>query len=360
MRREVNLVTRLLLQPRLAAVGHGLVERLEVFERGLVAFLRGRAEVFVEPPVGRAPGVGLLRRAVAGRSIRAAADAHRADDEARRNRVAVHREQFRGFQALEAQVPVCASLQADERFGSRRWLALASSAARQSASAGRSKRPSRRRTASVASAPSSLAVAPEPLLVGVHDAEGVAAVRSSASAFSNFTRSRWRMSPREGASAEKPPSRFKRERVAFHVFDQFLEFADLLTVLVAVVERHVRGRCLHAEGFEQMHAGFAGQAQQLLLRHGGLPERLQVRERIPGGDDAQAVAGGGQAFEQRGDALVLELARRGRGGRVLQRLEAVEDEEAAPLAHERARRWPFSNAPGGAGGELLVRRRRRR
>ena len=57
---EVNLVTRLLLQPRLAAVGHGLVERLEVFERGLVAFLRGRAEVFVEPPVRGAPGFGLL------------------------------------------------------------------------------------------------------------------------------------------------------------------------------------------------------------------------------------------------------------------------------------------------------------
>ena len=41
-------------------MGHGLVERLEVFERGLVAFLRGRAEVFVEPPVRRAPGLGLL------------------------------------------------------------------------------------------------------------------------------------------------------------------------------------------------------------------------------------------------------------------------------------------------------------
>ena len=47
-------------------MGHGLVERLEVFERGLVAFLRGRAEVFVEPPVGRAPGVGLLRAQLPG------------------------------------------------------------------------------------------------------------------------------------------------------------------------------------------------------------------------------------------------------------------------------------------------------
>ena len=104
-----------------------------------------------------------------------------------------------------------------------------------------------------------------------------------------------------------------------------------------------------------MHAGVAGQAQQLHLRRGGLPERLQVRERIPGGDDAQAVAGGGQALEQRGDALVLELARRGRGGRVLQRLEAVEDEEAAPLAHEAGEALAFLERAGGAGGELLVR-----
>ena len=56
----VNLPERLLLQPRLAAVGYGLVERLEGFERGLVAFLRARAEVFVEPPVRRAPGVGIF------------------------------------------------------------------------------------------------------------------------------------------------------------------------------------------------------------------------------------------------------------------------------------------------------------
>ena len=35
----VNLVTRLLLQPRLAAVGHGLVERLQVFEGGTRYYL---------------------------------------------------------------------------------------------------------------------------------------------------------------------------------------------------------------------------------------------------------------------------------------------------------------------------------
>ena len=56
----VNLFTRFLLHPRLAAVGHGLVEWLKGFECRLIAFLRGRAEMFVEPPVRGAPGLGLL------------------------------------------------------------------------------------------------------------------------------------------------------------------------------------------------------------------------------------------------------------------------------------------------------------
>jgi hypothetical protein len=47
------------------------------------------------------------------------------------------------------------------------------------------------------------------------------------------------------------------------------------------------------------------------------------------------VAAGGEILEQDRDALVLELARRGRGGRVLQRLQAVENEQSPPLAHER-------------------------
>src|ERR1700730_8572273 len=56
----VNLVTCFLLHPRLATVGNGLVERLQVFERGLGLVLRCRAKVLEEPPVGRAPGLGAL------------------------------------------------------------------------------------------------------------------------------------------------------------------------------------------------------------------------------------------------------------------------------------------------------------
>src|SRR5688572_12376394 len=104
-----------------------------------------------------------------------------------------------------------------------------------------------------------------------------------------------------------------------------------------------------------MRTGVAGEAQQFHLRRSGLPERLQVRERIAGGDDAQAATGGSQAFQQRGDALILELARRGRGGRVLQRLEAVEDENAAPLADDAGEPLAFLERAGRAGSERLVR-----
>ena len=141
---EVNLVTRLLLQPRLAAVGHGLVERLEVFERGLVAFLRGRAEVFVEPPVGRAPGVGLLRAQLPGEVF--AQERMRIERDERAGRVAVHREQLRGFEAAEAEFPIVVG-QPDERFGEAGDGWRFRRAARQPASAGRSNRPMSRSTA---------------------------------------------------------------------------------------------------------------------------------------------------------------------------------------------------------------------
>ena len=71
-------------------MGHGLVERLEVFERGLVAFLRGRAEVFVEPPVGRATGVGILLAELPGEIL--AQVRMRIERDERAGRVAVHRE----------------------------------------------------------------------------------------------------------------------------------------------------------------------------------------------------------------------------------------------------------------------------
>ncbi|MGZ8690015.1 MAG: hypothetical protein ACXWXI_06050, partial [Aeromicrobium sp.] len=66
------------------------------------------------------------------------------------------------------------------------------------------------------------------------------------------------------------------------------------------------------------------------------------------------MAGGGQAFEQRGDALVLELARRGRGGRVLQRFQAVEDEQVLSLANEAGQILAFLKSASRASRKLSV------
>src|ERR1039458_3385991 len=101
-----------------------------------------------------------------------------------------------------------------------------------------------------------------------------------------------------------------------------------------------------------MHAGIAGKAFEFLFQYRLVFESLQVRKCMPGGDDAQAMAGGGQALEQRGDALILEFAWPGRGGWVLQWFEAVEDEEVAPLAHEVGEALSFFPRTGIARSEL--------
>ena len=57
---DVDLIACLLLQTSLTAVGHGLVERLEVFERRFWFVRRGCAEVFVEEAVARTPSNKIL------------------------------------------------------------------------------------------------------------------------------------------------------------------------------------------------------------------------------------------------------------------------------------------------------------
>src|SRR5215218_9712206 len=55
----IHIDTRL-LQICLAAVDHGFVERLEIFERRRGFVARGRAEVFVDALMCSAPSIGLL------------------------------------------------------------------------------------------------------------------------------------------------------------------------------------------------------------------------------------------------------------------------------------------------------------
>ena|SRR5437667_3174713 len=98
-------VTRLLLQPRLAGVGYGLVERLEIFECGLGLVRRARAEVFVESPVGRVPSVGVLPAQLPGEVF--AQQRMRIERDERAGRVSVHCEQFCGFESRERDVALC-------------------------------------------------------------------------------------------------------------------------------------------------------------------------------------------------------------------------------------------------------------
>ena len=70
--------------------------------------------------------------------------------------------------------------------------------------------------------------------------------------------------------------------VAFHVFDQLLEFVH---ALVAVVQRNVPEKTTpHSERLEQMHTGGTGEARELFLAH-GLAEESAQGEDVEGSYD---------------------------------------------------------------------------
>jgi len=97
--RLANVIKRFLMDSRLAAVGNGLVERLEVFERWLIAFVRCCAKVFVNPPMRGAPGSGLLLAHTPGEVFpkqRMSVE----NDEFAGTFGAVYRQQLRVFQSL--------------------------------------------------------------------------------------------------------------------------------------------------------------------------------------------------------------------------------------------------------------------
>ena len=58
MRSQYTSIARLLMQPRLTAVRHRLVERLEAGE-SFRPVGHARFQILVEPPVAFAPGLGL-------------------------------------------------------------------------------------------------------------------------------------------------------------------------------------------------------------------------------------------------------------------------------------------------------------
>ena len=121
----------------------------------------------------------------------------------------------------------------------------------------------------------------------------------------------------------------EREGVAGDVFDEVLEF-DCGSP--------------DAEGFQKFDAGGGGEVLQFQHRCGGVAEGRQVGHSLAGGHQAEAGIALGQAPEQGSQCGITELAGQ-RTGRVLQRLQAVEDEQSAALRGELSEALAFCHAP---------------
>ena len=228
----------------------------------------------------------------------------------------MHREQLRRLERIEARIPILFR-QPDERLGQpgngrRREQggdAIAGGGPVEQAHEAKDRQ----------LAPGLVAFALHPLHVGSHGAEGVAPLDLGIRLLE--------LHPVVTADVavkgllEKAAHDLQGEGVAVDFLDQVFEL--------------LLGANHDPELAQQGHAGGFAQARKLMLRGSGLPEGAQVGDGVARGNQAQAVAAGGQPLEQGRDALVLELARRGREGRVLQRLQAVENEQGPPLAHER-------------------------
>ena len=138
--------------------------------------LRGRAEVFVEPPVRGAPGLGLLLAQLPGEVF--AQQRMGVERDERAGRVAVHREQLRVLQPLRQKFQSAPrSCRRAARSGPG-WRALA--AGPPGSRRWRAGRTGRAAAASRAARRPSL-VSPSAAVsnhchVGIHDAEGVAAL----------------------------------------------------------------------------------------------------------------------------------------------------------------------------------------
>ncbi len=126
-----------------------------------------------------------------------------------------------------------------------------------------------------------LAVVLQPLHIGLHRPEGVAALdlrvrflKADAVAAADVAVE----GPHEELSED-----LQGQGVAVHVFHQLLELG--------------LGTGFHADGAKEPHAGGRRETRQLVHGRGGLPEGAQIGDGIPGGDDAEAVTGGSQPFE---------------------------------------------------------------
>src|ERR1043166_2165794 len=126
--------------------------------------------------------------------------------------------------------------------------------------------------------------------------------------------------------AQKTSKQIQRERVAFSIADQLLEF--LLG-------------SFHAELAKQGDPGFIGKRSKFYLWCSGLPKIAQVGNRIARRDDAQPFIVLGQRLQQSSHALILQFATRRRSRSVLKRFDAVENQQRASLADQLSEPFTF-------------------
>ena len=158
---------------------------------------------------------------------------------------------------------------------------------------------------------------------------------SSASASSKRDPGRACGCPRRGL-AQVAAEEVQREGVTLHVLDQLLELFQSVRPSAPDVSR----RQPSPRPLEQRDAARGKGASS---RFSSSARRSGMLYRVVTTHSHGCCAA--SPFSSAAIALVLQLARRGRGGRVLQRLEAIEDEQRPPLADEPASRRPLSNAP---------------
>ena len=156
-----------------------------------------------------------------------------------------------------------------------------------------------------------LALALEAARIGVHDEKGVAVIR---------LREPEQIAPADVASvgvAEIGADQIERQRMALHRFNQRLELA-------------LSAR--DPQRPQQRGARFFRKPRQRDLRRRHCRGGLEIGDGIARRDEAEASASEGQALEQRGEAVVLELSLGRRGRRILQGLEPIKNEQRAPAA----------------------------
>jgi hypothetical protein len=315
-----------------------LVKGLEAFKGGLVTFLV-LAEVLVQTPMGGAPGVEIPLAQLPRRIL--PEEWMGVDGDELAGASAAGGKQLHALQALEGQVALGLT-QIDERFGQAGDGRRAPQGSEAVGSRGAVEEAQKAKDGGERLVFCSCF---QPMGVGVHNAEGMAALLFGI----GFRESD------EVAAADVAPmgiseigtQEVEREGVTFDVLDELSAF--LL-------------RAANLKKLEECDARFAGKTLECDFGGRSLSIISEIRDREAGGDDAEAVvASEGQGPEESGERVVFETAVVRWAGRILEGLDTVENEYGALLRDEMSEAFGlFGGVFGAIGGFFVAEKRERR